>query len=91
MFCLGDFVVVIRGLPGRVFAAEFGLHSAAGWKVSYTLLALGRLSCGRRICVVGFADGDTGEGFASSALPMAIRARGDEDETPLPVTVASQY
>jgi hypothetical protein len=43
----------------------------------------------RRTCVVDFADGDTGEGFASSALPMAIRARGDEDETPLPVTVAS--
>ena len=100
--CLGIFVNVPRRLPGRIFVKEFGLDLAVSGKVSCGLLAFVLVLCvrtcrpwiflgrsRRRIFVVWIDDDDTGEGVVPSGLPMAIRTRGDEDETPLPVTVAS--
>ena len=85
---LDIFVNGPRRLPGRIFVKEFGLDLAVSGKVSCGLLAFVLVLCvrtcrpwiflgrsRRRIFVVRIADVGTGERFASSALPMAIRAK----------------
>ena len=85
---LDIFVNGPRRLPGRIFVKEFGLDLAVSGKVSCGLLAFVFILCvrtgrpwiflgrsRRRIFVVWIGDADTGERFASSALPMTIRAK----------------
>ena len=85
---LDIFVNGPRRLPGRIFVKEFGLDLAVSGKVSCGLLAFVLVLCvrtcrpwiflgrsRRKIFVVWIADDDTGERFASSASPTALRAK----------------